>query len=141
MLGFWAGRHILQSPDQHSLFITVYITVFHNNKYKHNNSPLNTDITSPNMRASSILAASASLLSLAQARIYGVGVPSTVKAGDTFDLIVKAQNYIQAVTDVSIAVGYSAGNYPASESLGTLITAFDLGKSGPSWRSGIACCP
>ncbi|KAK7730392.1 hypothetical protein SLS53_009011 [Cytospora paraplurivora] len=78
------------------------------------------------MRASSILAASASLLSLAQARIYGIGVPSTIKAGDTFDLIVEAQNYVQTVTDVSIAVGYSAGTYPASEALGTFITAFDL---------------
>lgn len=84
--------------------------------------------TWPRMRPSNILTALASLLSLAQARIFGVGVPSTIKPGDTFDLIVEAQDYIQSVTDVSIAVGYSLGAAPAADGLGIFITAFDLGN-------------
>lgn len=78
------------------------------------------------MRASSVLAASASLFSLAHARIFGVGVPSTIKPGDTFDLVIEAQNYIQSVTDVAIAVGYSLGGAPAADGLGIFLTAFDL---------------
>ncbi|KUI71026.1 hypothetical protein VM1G_07228 [Cytospora mali] len=78
------------------------------------------------MRASSILTASASLLSLAQARIIGIGVPSTIKPGDTFDLIIGTEGYIQPVTDVAVAVGYTAGPGPFGDSLGTFITAFDL---------------
>lgn len=80
------------------------------------------------MRASSLFAASASLLSIAHARIFGVGIPSTIKPGDSFDLIIKTQGYIQSITDVSIAVGYSLGGNPPADSLGTFITAFDLGK-------------
>ncbi|KUI60819.1 hypothetical protein VP1G_08017 [Cytospora mali] len=77
------------------------------------------------MRASSILTAAASLLSLAQARIIGVGVPSTIKPGDTFDLVIGTEGYIQSVTDVAIAVGYSSGTAP-SGALGTFIAAVDL---------------
>lgn len=84
------------------------------------------------MRPSNILTASASLLSLTQARIFGVGIPSTIKPGDTFNLIIEAQDYIQSVTDVSIAVGYSLGAAPAADGLGIFITAFDLGKAEPS---------
>lgn len=80
------------------------------------------------MRTSSIFAASASLLSLAHARIIGVGVPSTIKPGEPFELVIQAQNYIQSVTDVSIAVGYAVGGNPAGSGLGIFITAFDLGE-------------
>lgn len=90
----------------------------------------NSGITLPKMRASSVLAASASLLSLAHARIFGVGIPSTIRPGDTFDLIIEAQDYIQSVTDVAIAVGYSPGAAPAADGLGIFITAFDLGNVG-----------
>lgn len=80
------------------------------------------------MRPASIFAASASLLSLAQARIMGIGVPSTIKPGDTFNLIIQGTGYIQSVTDVSMAVGYTHGSAPSSDGLGIFITAFDLGK-------------
>lgn len=80
------------------------------------------------MRVSSTFAASASLLSLAQARIAGISVPATIKAGDTFDLIIDGTGYIQSVTDVSIAVGYYPGAAPLDDGLGIFITAFDLGK-------------
>lgn len=81
------------------------------------------------MRSSSILAASALLLSSAHAIISGIAVPCTIKPGDTFDLIIESQNYIQSVTDVTIAVGYAEGDNPAGDSLGIFLTAFDLGKS------------
>lgn len=80
------------------------------------------------MRPSSIFAAS--LFALARARIDGIGVPSTIKPGEPFDLIFLNEIYIQRVTDVAMAVGYYAGadsNHLGS-SLGTFVTAFDLGK-------------
>lgn len=80
------------------------------------------------MRPSSILAASATLLSLVHARIDGISVPSTIKPGDTFNLIFENEIYIQSVTDVSMAVGYAEGSNPPGGSLGIFITAFDLGK-------------
>lgn len=81
------------------------------------------------MRASSIFAASASLLlSQVQARIGGISVPSIIKPGDTFNLIIKGTDYIQSVTDVSLAVGYFPGAAPLGDGLGIFITAFDLGK-------------
>lgn len=81
------------------------------------------------MRTFGILAASASfLLSQVQARIAGLSVPSTIKAGDTFNLIIEGTDYIQSVTDVSLAVGYFPGAAPLGDGLGIYITAFDLGK-------------
>lgn len=81
------------------------------------------------MRFSNILAASAPLLSLAHARIGGIGIPSTIKPGDTFNLVIEAANYIQSVTDVSIAVGWNYGVKPYGDnSLGIFLTAFDLGE-------------
>lgn len=81
------------------------------------------------MRTFSILAATASLLlSQVQARIGGISVPSTIKAGDTFNLIIEGTGYIQTVTDVSLAVGYFPGAAPLGDGLGIFITAFDLGQ-------------
>lgn len=125
----WVGTMM---PDQHSnsnnsikLVTFIYL-------------PTTPAPPSPEMRASSVLAASASLLPLAQARIFGVGIPSAIKPGDTFDLdlVIETQDYIQSVTDVSIAVGYSLGAAPAADGLGIFITAFDLGKQGglPMWE-------
>lgn len=81
------------------------------------------------MRLTSITAATAPLLSLAHARIGGIGVPSTIKPGDTFNLIIEGTGYIQSVTDVSIAVGYALGDAPQADGLSIFITAFDLGES------------
>lgn len=80
------------------------------------------------MRPTSVVAASASLISLAQARIGGIGVPSTIKPGDTFNIVIEGTGYIQSVTDVSIAVGYALGDAPLDDGLGIFVTAFDLGK-------------
>lgn len=82
------------------------------------------------MRTSNIFAASATLLSLVQAKIAGISVPSTIKSGDTFNFIIEGTGYIQSVTDVSIAVGYYPGAAPLDDGLGIFITAFDLGKVG-----------
>lgn len=81
------------------------------------------------MRTSSLFAAAAPILSLAQARIQGLGIPSTIKPGDSFNLVIQGSNYIQRVTDVSIAVGYNLGGTPLDYGLGNFITAFDLGES------------
>lgn len=80
------------------------------------------------MRPSSLFAASASLLSLVHARIAGIGVPSTIKPGDTFELVIENEIYIQSVTDVAMAVGYAAGSNPAGDGLGIFVTAIDLGE-------------
>ncbi|PSR78497.1 hypothetical protein BD289DRAFT_344446, partial [Coniella lustricola] len=73
------------------------------------------------------LTASAPLLSLAHARISGIGIPSTIKPGDSFDLVIQGTGYIQSVTDVSIAVGWNYGTVPfADNALGIFLAAFDL---------------
>ncbi|KAK1979885.1 hypothetical protein LZ30DRAFT_595924 [Colletotrichum cereale] len=51
------------------------------------------------------LAAAASLLALANARIVGIAVPETVRAGDDVDVVVETENYIQKVADIAIAFG------------------------------------
>ena len=78
------------------------------------------------MRFATVLAASASLLSLASARIVGISVPNTIKPGDGFNAIIHVENYIQSVYDVAIAFGVAPGNgYPGS--LGTVMDSFYLG--------------
>ncbi|KAK7419431.1 hypothetical protein QQX98_003383 [Neonectria punicea] len=75
----------------------------------------------------SLTAVTASLLAVAQARITGISVPSTIKPGDTFNVIIESSNYIQTVYDVAIAVGYAAGEgYP-----GSLINVADSFYLGP----------
>lgn len=110
------------TPDiQFLVSTTILIPHLHEYPGSHKRQSLN-------MRTSSTFAASAFLLSLAQARIAGVSVPSTIKAGDTFTLIIRGTGYIQTVTDVSIAVGYFPGETaPLDDGLGIFITAFDLG--------------
>lgn len=88
------------------------------------------------MRSTHIFAATASLLSLVHARIGGIGIPSTIKPGDTFDLIIEGQGYIQSVTDVFIAVGYALGAAPGDDGLGIFVAAFDLGELQGLLRNG-----
>ncbi|KAF9876406.1 hypothetical protein CkaCkLH20_06349 [Colletotrichum karsti] len=73
------------------------------------------------------LAAAASLFALANARIYGIALPETVKAGDQVDAIIETENYIQSVQDVAIAFGIAteAAAYPGT--LNTVIGSFYLG--------------
>jgi len=73
-----------------------------------------------------VAAALASALSVAQARIYGIAVPDTIKPGDGFNAIIESSNYIQSVYDVSIVFGAAPGEgYPGS--LGTVLGSYYLG--------------
>ncbi|KAK5989444.1 Necrosis-inducing secreted protein 1 [Cladobotryum mycophilum] len=72
------------------------------------------------------LAAFASLLAVAQGRIYGISVPETIRPGDTVDVTIIRQNYIQTVYDVAISIGWAPGDgYP--QSLGRVADSFFLG--------------
>ncbi|KAL7945797.1 hypothetical protein V8C42DRAFT_344556 [Trichoderma barbatum] len=74
------------------------------------------------------VAAIASLLAVANARIVGIAVPETVAPGATIPVTIRTENYIQAVYDVAIAFGYAAGDgFP--ESLGSVLGSFYLGPS------------
>jgi hypothetical protein len=78
------------------------------------------------MRFATVLAASASMLSLASGRIIGISVPDTIKPGDGFNAIIQVENYIQSVYDVAIAFGVAPGKgFP--DSLGTVMNSFYLG--------------
>jgi len=78
------------------------------------------------MRFATVLAASASLLSLTSGRIVGISVPDTIKPGDGFNAIIHVENYIQSVYDVAIAFGVAPGSgFPGS--LGTVLDSFYLG--------------
>jgi hypothetical protein len=75
---------------------------------------------------SSIVLSVATLLSAAQARIYGIAVPDTIKPGEGFTAIIESENYIQSVYDVAIAFGYYPGTgFPGS--LGQAVASFYLG--------------
>ncbi|KAJ0336223.1 hypothetical protein COL922a_008245 [Colletotrichum nupharicola] len=73
------------------------------------------------------IAAAASLFALANARIYGIAFPETVKAGDQVNAIIETENYIQSVQDVAVAFGIAleASAYPGT--LSTVIGSFYLG--------------
>jgi len=99
------------------------------------------------MRSSTIVAAFASLVSLASARIVGISVPDTIKPGDGFNLYIQTENYIQSVYDVAIAIGVAPGaGYP--QSLGTVLDSFYLGPAQsnvvtpiPKWTTLPASTP
>jgi len=78
------------------------------------------------MRFQTSLAAAASLLTLASARIIGIAVPDTIKPGDGFNAIIETENYIQSVYDIAIAFGVASGN-EAPGSLGTVLGSYYLG--------------
>ncbi|KAL0941676.1 uncharacterized protein CTRU02_204439 [Colletotrichum truncatum] len=73
------------------------------------------------------LVAAASLFAAANARIYGIAFPETVKAGDQVNAIVETENYIQSVQDIAIAFGIApeATAYPGT--LSTVLGSFYLG--------------
>lgn len=74
----------------------------------------------------SLAAAAAALAATAQARISGISVPETIKPGDTVDLKIISENYIQRVDDVAIAYGWATANaYPGT--LTNLLDSFYLG--------------
>ncbi|PNP37714.1 hypothetical protein TGAMA5MH_10387 [Trichoderma gamsii] len=74
------------------------------------------------------IAAIIPFLASANAIISGIAVPETIKPGEPFQLTIETQNYIQAVSDISIAVGYQKGDgYP--DCLGTVLGSFYLGPS------------
>ncbi|KAF2089699.1 hypothetical protein K490DRAFT_21974, partial [Saccharata proteae CBS 121410] len=68
------------------------------------------------------------LAPLTTARIIGITVPAQVGAGDTFDAIIRTENYIQTVEDVSIVFGIAPSEYAYPGELGTeLLTQKTLG--------------
>lgn len=78
------------------------------------------------MRFQNLLAACASLLPLATARIVGIAIPDTIQAGGGFNAVIETENYIQAVYDVAIVFGVAPGvGYPGS--LGNVMDSFYLG--------------
>ncbi|GJC87583.1 hypothetical protein ColLi_10421 [Colletotrichum liriopes] len=68
------------------------------------------------MQFRSSLAVAAGLFALANARIYGIAFPETVKAGDEVEAIIETENYIQSVQDIAIAFGIAteASAYPGT---------------------------
>lgn len=83
-----------------------------------NNSPIHSN----NMRPSTLFPA---LLGMATARIVGVAAPSQLAPGEHFNVTLITQNYIQAITDVSAAVGLSTVLFP--DTLGTYVGSFHIG--------------
>ncbi|KAF2238387.1 hypothetical protein EV356DRAFT_573481 [Viridothelium virens] len=83
------------------------------------------------MRAQTLLAAGAALLtSRASAIISGFAVPSTIAAGQPFDVIVETADYIQTVQDVAISFGIAPPQLAHDSTLGTnLLTSQLLGPS------------
>ncbi len=72
------------------------------------------------------IAAVASLLAVAQAKINGISLPATIQPGQGFNLIIESSDFIQSIYDVSIAVGYATGaGYPGD--LGTVLGSYYLG--------------
>ncbi|KAL6695070.1 hypothetical protein J3F84DRAFT_38231 [Trichoderma pleuroticola] len=72
------------------------------------------------------VAAIASLLAVANARIVGFAVPETIAPGSTVAATVLTENYIQAVYDVAIVFGYAHGDgWP--NSLGSVLSSSYLG--------------
>lgn len=74
------------------------------------------------------IAAIIPFLASANAIISGIAVPETIKPGVPFHLTIETADYIQAVNDIAIAIGYQTGDgYP--DCLGTVLGSFYLGPS------------
>ncbi|KAJ4309099.1 hypothetical protein N0V94_009083 [Neodidymelliopsis sp. IMI 364377] len=76
----------------------------------------------------STLATALTTLSAASARIIGIEVPSTLAPNSTFNLTLLTENYIQSVSDISVAWGYAlAPGYPLT--LGAFTQSSYLGPN------------
>lgn len=73
--------------------------------------------------------------SMASARIIGVAVPDTVKAGQGFNAIIMVENYIQSVYDVAIAFGIKPGTQ-MRDIVGEVMGSYYLGPG-----KSFACLP
>lgn len=82
------------------------------------------------------IAAIIPFLASANAIISGIAVPETIKPGSPFQLTIETANYIQAVSDVAIAIGYQPGDgYP--DCLGTALGSFYLGPKNSNILTNI----
>lgn len=79
------------------------------------------------MQLLSTLAAIAAVAVGANARIYGIALPETIKAGDEVTAIIASSNYIQSVYDVAIAFGISPEEASFPDSMGIVLDSFYLG--------------
>lgn len=79
------------------------------------------------MQLRSTLVALSVLAAGANARIYGIALPETIKAGDEVTAIIAASNYIQSVYDVAIAFGIAPEAAAHPDTLGTVLDSFYLG--------------
>ncbi|KAK6537579.1 hypothetical protein TWF694_011761 [Orbilia ellipsospora] len=74
------------------------------------------------------VATAAAFSGLSEAIITGISIPSTIKAGDGFNLYINTANYIQSVYDVSVALGVAPGK-GIQGALGQVTDSFYLGPS------------
>lgn len=79
------------------------------------------------MRASTLLALLTPLATTATARITGISAPSEISNVTSYSLILQGTNYIQSVSDVSVAWGYS----PVPGFFGTLGSQTSSAYLGP----------
>lgn len=87
------------------------------------------------MQVRSTLATLSAVIVGVNARIYGIALPETIKAGDEVTAIIASSDYIQSVYDVAIAFGISPEAAAFPDSLGTVLDSFYL---GPGMDEGTA---
>lgn len=74
------------------------------------------------------LATTLTTLTAASARIIGISAPTTLAPNSTFNLTLLTENYIQSVSDISVAWGYSLSpGYPTT--LGSFVQSSYLGPN------------
>lgn len=87
------------------------------------------------MRATSIIAPVLAIVSVANAKIYGIAAPRTVAVGSTVKLKIIAEDYIQSIQDVAIAFGIQPASHAVPDALGTLLGEKYLGPGKLSMAS------
>lgn len=80
------------------------------------------------MHFKTILASCAGLLGFVSARIDEFAVPSTIKPGESFDVVLVGHDYIQRVDEIAAAFGVRPVD-AYKGSLGTLLGSVYLGPS------------